>query len=93
MPAPKQPADAGREEAMIEIGAEHQAPPVTARVSGMTMRVKKITATDDGKLQVTLETEGMDDHALAQVEAMLVLQQSCLVNVSMLPTQRDLFEA
>lgn len=80
-------------ERVIELNAGERPPEVTARVSGMTTKVKKITTTDDAKLQVVLETEGMDDEALEQIKAMLVLQQSCLVKVSMVPLQRDLFDA
>lgn len=80
-------------ERVIELNAGERPPEVTARVNGMTTKVKKITTTDDAKLQVVLETEGMDDEALEQIKAMLVLQQSCLVKVSMVPLQRDLFDA
>ena len=80
-------------ERVIELNASERPPEVTARVNGMTTKVKKITTTDDAKLQVVLETEGMDDEALEQIKAMLVLQQSCLVKVSMVPLQRDLFDA
>ena len=78
---------------VIDLSAGQQPPKVEARVTGMTTKVKKITTTDDAKLQVVLETEGMDDEALAQIKEMLVLQQSCLVKVSMLPVQRDMFDA
>jgi len=59
----------------------------------MTTKVKKITTTDEAKLQVVLETEGMDDEALEQIKSMLILQQSCLVKVSMVPVQQDMFDA
>ena len=78
---------------VIDLSAGQQPPKAEARVTGMTTKVKKITTTDDAKLQVVLETEGMDDEALAQIKEMLVLQQSCLVKVSMLPVQRDMFDA
>ena len=74
-----------RSERVIELNAGQQPPVVTARVTDMTIKVKKITTTDDAKLQVVLETEGMDDTALEQVKELLVLQQSCLVKVSMVP--------
>lgn len=63
------------------------------RVSDLAARIKRIQTTDEGKLQVVLEAEGLDDAALSQVKDMLVLQQSCPVLVSMLPLQRDLFDA
>jgi len=78
---------------VIDLSAGQQPPVVHARVTGMTTKVKKITTTDEAKLQVVLETEGMDDEALEQIKAMLVLQQSCLVKVSMVPVQRDMFDA
>jgi hypothetical protein len=76
---------------MIHISADGQTIPVQARVDDLTTKVKKITTTDDGKLQIVLESEGMDNDALAQVKELLVLQQSSLVLVSMQPTQQDLF--
>lgn len=77
--------------AMIHINPHDGDDPVSARVDGMTTKVRKITTTDEGKLQVVLEAEGMDNDALAQVKELLVLQQSCLVLVSMEPVQQDLF--
>lgn len=82
-----------RYDGVIDLSAGQQPPEVNARVSGMTTRVKKITTTDEAKLQVVLETEGMDDEALEQIKEMLVLQQSCLVKISMVPVQRDMFDA
>ena len=35
------------------------------------MRIKKITTTDEGRLQVVLESEGMDNSAIGQVKDML----------------------
>ena len=78
---------------VIDLTAGQEPPVVQARVSGMTTKVKKITTTDEAKLQVVLETEGMDDEALEQIKSMLILQQSCLVKVSMVPVQRDIFDA
>jgi len=88
-----EPAGNGRDEPVIAIGAERTEPPATVRVDGMVTRIKKITTTDEGKLQVVLETEGMDDNAITQAKGMLSLQQTCFVNVSMAPVQRDLFDA
>lgn len=76
---------------MIHISADGQTLPVDARVDELTTKVKKITTTDEGKLQIVLEAEGMDHEALAQVKELLVLQQSSLVRVSMEPVQRELF--
>lgn len=78
---------------VIHLDAGQRGTEITARVRDMTTRIKRIQTTDEGKLQVVLETEGMDDTALAQVKDMLVLQQSALVTVSMAPAQRDLFDA
>jgi len=41
---------------------------------------------------VMLESEGLDDVALAQVRAMLTLQQSTLVEVRMNAVQQALFD-
>jgi len=71
---------------------EQGMPPAVA-VSDMVVKLKKITTTDEGKLQVVLETEGMDDSAIKGVQDMLTLQQTCMVMVSMVPLQRDLFDA
>ena len=87
------PAGNGRDEPVITIGPEQAETPVSVRVDDMTTRIKKITTTDEGKLQVVLETEGMDDNAITQAKGLLSLQQTCLVNVSMVPVQRDLFDA
>jgi DNA transposition AAA+ family ATPase len=80
-----------RRDAMIHITADGQTVPVDARVDELTTKVKKITTTDEGKLQIVLEAEGMDHEALAQVKELLVLQQHSLVLVSMTPVQRELF--
>jgi hypothetical protein len=79
---------------IVHLSAGQETPrPVDARVDGMTVKVRKITTTDEGRLQVVLETEGMDDDLIGQVKSMLTLQQSCLVRVTMTPVQRDLFDA
>lgn len=83
---------ARKQEEVIDLG-KTDPKPITARVDDMTVRVKKITTTDDGKLNVTLESEGMSDEALENVKDMLVLQQAGIVKLSMLPVQRDLFDA
>lgn len=79
------------EASMIHVGAEEMPAPIEARVECLTTKVRKVTTTDDGKLQIVLEAEGMDHDALAQVKELLVLQQSALVRVSMLPVQPELF--
>ena len=80
-------------EDIIDLGAPDEQVPVTARVRDLGARVKRVVTTDEGKLQVVLEAEGMDDEALGQVRELLVLQQACPVLVSMDPVQRDLFDA
>ena len=80
------------EEEIIDLG-KTDAKPVTARVDEMTVRVKKITTTDEGKLSIALESEGMTDEALENVKDMLVLQQNGVVKLTMLPVQRDMFDA
>ena len=83
---------AEKREEVIDLGRT-AAKPVTARVDDMTVRVKKITTTDEGKLSLTLESEGMTDEALDNVKDMLVLQQNGVVRLSMLPAQPDMFDA
>ena len=80
-------------EAPIHLGAAADGPaPVSARVEGVTARIRRVQTTDEGKLQVMLESEGLDDVALAQVRAMLTLQQSTLVEVRMNAVQQALFD-
>ena len=82
------------ESEIIELKPANQAPlVVTAKVRNLQVRIKKITTTDESKLQVVLETDGMDDNALAQVKSMLMLQQATPVLVSMDPVQPELFDA
>ena len=79
---------------IIELNPAHQVPaPIAARVRNLIAKVKKITTNDEGRLQVMLEAEGMDDAALTQVKELLVLQQASLVRVAMDPVQPDLFDA
>lgn len=79
---------------LIHLGAGQNEPQrINVAVNGMITKVKKITTTDEGKLQVVLETEGMDDDVIGHVKSMLTLQQTCLVQVHMVPVQRDLFDA
>jgi len=83
-----------RADEIITLNPANQVPvPVSARVRNLLAKIKKITTTDEGKLQVVLETEGMDDDAILQVKAMLVLQQTAMVRVTMDPVQQDLFDA
>ena len=78
---------------IIELNPANQAPlPVLARVRNLVASIKKITTSDEGKLQVVLESESMDDEALVQVKDMLVLQQASLVRVAMEPVQPGLFD-
>ncbi len=62
-------------------------------MESLIARVKKIVTTDEGKLQIHMETEGLSDDSLASVKDMLVLQQAGMVAVSMKPLQRELFDA
>ena len=78
---------------MIHIGGKAAPQEPNVSVRDMVTKVKKITTTDEGRLQVVLETEAMDDNAIAQVKDMLVLQQACLVQVTMVPVQPELFDA
>ncbi len=77
----------------IAPGNSETFPVIDAKVNGIIMRVKKITTTDESKLQVVLETEGFDELTLDQLKDMLTLQQTCPVKVSMAPVQRDMFDS
>lgn len=85
------PDDARSTRDVIHLDAANRDVQISARVRDLPTRIKRILTTDEGKLQVLLEAEGLDDDALAQVKDMLVLQQSALVRVSMTPAQGDLF--
>jgi hypothetical protein len=80
-------------EDIIDLGKPDEQTPIATRVRDLGARVKRIVTTDEGKLQVVLESEGMDNEALDQVRELLLLQQACPVLVSMDPVQRDLFDA
>ncbi len=80
----------GKEE-YLDLGVSSALPP--PGVTDYIMKVRKITTTDEAKVQVVLETEGASDESLEQLKAMLTLQQTCPVSVSMSPVQRDLFDA
>lgn len=80
-------------EAPIKLTPGAEGPtPVAAEVSNLTVRIKRLQTTDEGKLQVILESEVLDDPALAQVREMLTLQQTTLVRVTMQAIQQRLFD-
>lgn len=70
----------------------HGPAPISAEVSNLIARIKRLQTTDEGKLQVVLESEVLDDPALAQVREMLTLQQTTLVRVAMQAMQQRLFD-
>lgn len=89
-----QPKGGAQDETIIDLGTPGtDVVPITARVYELTVSVKKIVTTDEGKLQVSLESEAMSEDALAQLKDMLVLQQAGRVLVSMEAAQRDLFDS
>jgi hypothetical protein len=59
-------------------------------VEDLAAHVRRITTTDEGKLQIVLEGEGLDDPVIAKVRDLLQLQQD-LVLVTIRPAQGDLF--
>jgi hypothetical protein len=59
-------------------------------VEDLAAHVRRITTTDEGKLQIVLEGEGIDDPTIAKVRDLLQLQQD-LVLVTIRPAQGDLF--
>ncbi len=86
------PARTREDDEILDLGAA-QARQITDRVERLTVRLKKIVTTDEGKLQIVMETEGIDDEAtLSGVKDMLVLQQAGAITVAMKPLQRDLFD-
>ncbi len=50
-----------------------------AMVSDFPATIRKITTTDDGKLQIVLESAGLDSAAIAQVQRMLELQRGAVL--------------
>jgi len=84
-------AEAARKDDIIDLGKPDAAVQITARVTDLTAKVKRILTTDEGKLQVVIEAMGLDDDALGQIKEMLVLQQACPVLVSMEAVQMELF--
>ena len=59
-------------------------------VADLQARVKRIVTTDDGKLQIVLESEALSDEAIAKTQSLLQLQQDT-VFVSVRAAQQDLF--
>lgn len=60
-------------------------------VEDLEARIKRITTSDDGKLQVLIECEFMDERGIEKVKHMLGLQRTEGVLVSMKVRQLDLF--
>lgn len=63
---------------------------VLFNVEDLAAHVRRITITDEGKLQIVLEGEGLDDATIAKVRDLLQLQPE-LVLVTLRPAQEDLF--
>ena len=62
-------------------------------VERMVVSCRRVVTTDDGRLQVVFEADGMDQSALENVKALFTLQQTCKLFMSLTPVQRDLFDA
>lgn len=60
-------------------------------VDDLRARVKRIVTTDEGKLQIVLESETLSDEGIGQVQNLLQLQQEN-VFVSVKAAQGDLFQ-
>jgi hypothetical protein len=58
-------------------------------VEDLAAIVRRVTTTDDGKLKIVLEGEGLDDPTIAKVRDLLQLQRD-LVLVTIRPAQGDL---
>ena len=53
-------------------------------IQDLPVRVRKITTTDEGKLQLTMEGEAMDNEDLEKVRDLLMIQQGdALVDIRM----------
>ena len=61
-----------------------------APVADFPVLIKRITTTDEGRLQIVLEAQGIDLQTLPQVQAMLELQQGAAL-LTLQPAQRALF--
>jgi hypothetical protein len=60
-------------------------------VEDLQARVKRIVTTDEGKLQIVLESEALSEEAIAKTQNLLQLQQDT-VFVSVRAAQQDLFQ-
>ena len=60
-------------------------------VDDLQARVKRIVSTDEGKIQITLESEALDELSITKAKNLLQLQQG-MVMVSIKPQQMDLFQ-
>jgi hypothetical protein len=60
-------------------------------VENLQARVKRIVTTDEGKLQIILESEALSDESIAKTQNLLQLQQDT-VFVSVRAAQQDLFQ-
>jgi len=76
--------------ALIELSPH--APPTRplVPVRDLPARVKKITTTDEGRLQIVLEAESLGDQTIPKVQELLWLQQE-RVTASFAAVQGDLF--
>jgi hypothetical protein len=61
-------------------------------VTDLEARIKRITTSDDGKLQVLIECEYIDERGIEKVKTMLGLQRTEGVLVSMKVRQMDMFD-
>jgi hypothetical protein len=72
-------------------GREEAAGVALFSVDDLQARVKRIVTTDEGRLQIVLESEALSDEAILQVKNLLQLQQDTVV-VSVRAAQGDLFQ-
>jgi len=61
-----------------------------AMVRDFPVTIKRITTTDDGRLQLVLEAQSMDGESIAQVQRMLELQRDTSL-LTLEPAQGSLF--
>lgn len=60
-------------------------------VSDLPARVKRIVTTDEGRLQVLLESESLSEESIEKTKSLLQLQQDA-VFVTVRAAQQDLFQ-
>ncbi len=64
--------------------------PLPDRVDDLPVSLRKITSSDDGKVQLVFEAEALSDEGLANLKGLISIQQQCKAFLSLEPAQKDL---